>query len=160
MRFRHEQKYDAPPADVHAMLTDPGFRERVCAAQDATTATVTVEPSGHETTVVVDQTRPADGIPGFARAIVGDRIRVLQEERWSGPGQAVLGVTIPGKPGELRGTITVTGDDASSVEAIDGDLKVDIPLLGGKLEALVSQLLVEALELEHGVGVSWLSEKR
>jgi len=160
MRFRHEQKYDAPPADVYAMLTDPAFRERVCTAQGATTATVDIEPSGDATTVLVDQTRPADGIPGFARTIVGDRIRVLQEERWSDRAQAALSVTIPGKPGQLRGTVTMTGDDSGSVEAIDGDLTVDIPLLGGKLGTLVSQLLIEALEIEHEVGVSWLSEKR
>ncbi len=109
MRFRHQQKYDASPAEVHAMLSDPSFRQKVCRAQQARTATVEIEPTGVAMSVVVDQTRPSDGIPSFARKIVGDEIRIVQREDWSDASRAALDVSIPGKPGHLKGTITVTG---------------------------------------------------
>ena len=32
MKFSHQMTYDAPPADVAAMLADPAFREKVCVA--------------------------------------------------------------------------------------------------------------------------------
>ena len=31
MKMRHEIRYDASPADVYAMLSDPAFRQRGCA---------------------------------------------------------------------------------------------------------------------------------
>ena len=160
MRFRHQQRYDAPPAEVHAMLADPVFREKVCRAQKATTATVSIEPAGAGMSVLVDQTRPSEGIPGFARKIVGDTIRIVQSEDWSSGTAAALEVRIPGKPGELIGTIAVAEDGTGTVETIDGDLKVSVPLLGAKLESLISGLLAEALVAEQKVGRAWLRGDR
>ena len=160
MRFRHEQSYDAPADRVHEMLADPAFRNRVCAAQEATSCTVSIEPNGAGMSVTVDQRRPSDGIPGFARKIVGDEIRIVQREDWSDQTKAVLTVTIPGKPGELNGTVTVVGDGDRTVETIDGDLRVNIPVLGAKLEQLIAELLGEALDVEQEIGRSWLAGER
>ena len=120
MQFRHEQSYDAPADRVHEMLADPDFRKWVCAAQKATACTVSIDPDAAGMSVTVDQKRPSDGIPGFARKIVGDEIRIVQREDWSDQNKAVLTVTIPGKPGELNGTITVVRDGNRTVETIDG----------------------------------------
>jgi hypothetical protein len=160
VRFRHRQKYDASPAEVLAMLGDPAFREQVCRAQHAHKSEVTIKPDGAGMSVVVDQTRPSDGIPGFARKIVGDEIRIVQREEWADASRARLDVTIPGKPGELKGHIKLAGHGAGSVETIDGELGVSIPLLGAKLEGLISGMLTEALEAEHRVGVAWLAGAR
>lgn len=160
MRFLHEQRYDAPPADVHAMLSDPTFREKVCLAQRATNATVSIEWDGQAMLVLVDQTRTSEGIPGFARKIVGDEIRIVQREDWSSSSQAALDVSIPGKPGQLTGTILVSGKGTGTSQIIEGDLKVSVPLLGGRLESLVSELLTNALEAELDVGRDWLRGDR
>lgn len=160
MRFRHEQRYDAPPAEVHAMLADPVFREKVCQAQHATTVAVSIQAEGTTMVVLVDQTRPSDGIPAFAKKIVGEEIRIVQSEDWSDASHAALTVTIPGKPGELRGTVAIAGDGLGTVHRIDGDLKVAVPLLGGRLEALVAELLSDALVAERRVGSAWLAGSR
>lgn len=160
MRFLHEQRYDAPPADVHAMLSDPTFREKVCLAQRATDATVTVERDGQAMLVLVDQTRPSEQIPEIARKIVGDEIRIVHREDWSSSSQAALDVSIPGKPAQLLGTILVSGKGTGTSHIIEGDLKVSVPLLGGKLEGLISQLLTKALEVELRVGRGWLRGDR
>jgi uncharacterized protein YndB with AHSA1/START domain len=160
MRFSHQLRYDAPPDTVHAMLADPEFREKVCAAQHATTSTVEIRPDGDGMSVQVDQRRPSDGLPGFARKIVGDDIQILQKEDWSGSTHAVLAVTIPGKPGELEGTIRLAGDGIASTQTIEGDLKVGVPLIGAKLEALIADLLTQALRAEERVGRAWLGGER
>jgi len=160
MKIRHQLQYDASPAEVYAMLADSAFREKVCHAQKVNSCTVTIEPSGGQMSVVVDQKRPSEGIPNFARKIVGDEIQLVQSEDWSDSGNAALKVAIPGKPGQLNGTITVTGDDAGSVEIVDGDLVVNIPLLGGKLEKLIAGLLDNALRVEQKVGRAWLAGDR
>ena len=107
--------------------------------------------------VLIDQTLPADGIPAFATKIVGDKIQVVQKETWTSPTRAALEVTIPGKPGHLRGTITLAENGGTTVETVSGDIKVSIPLVGGKLEALIGDLLASALRTEGKVGTNWLA---
>lgn len=157
MRYHFELKYDASPEDVYAMLAEPSFRERTVEAQRGRDYTVTVEPSGDGMSVVVDQNRPSDDLPGFARKIVGDQINIVQKESWSDHANAGLDVAIPGKPGRLKGSITLDGDDSGSVQVIDGDLKVSVPVLSGKLEKLISDLLDASLRAEQKVGHAWLA---
>lgn len=160
MKFHHELDYDASPGDVRAMLADTAFRELVCQEQRITGCTVSIEVAGSQMTVVIDTTRPVDGIPGFARKIVGDTIQIVQSEDWSGATEAVLEVSIPGKPGRLQGSITLVEAGPGSVQTVTGDLRVAIPIVGGKLEGLVGDLLAAALRVEHRVGRRWLAGER
>ncbi|MGH3587284.1 MAG: DUF2505 domain-containing protein [Pseudonocardia sp.] len=160
MLIRHELKYDASPDEVFAMLADPAFREKVCRAQDVTSVKATVEPDGEGMVVRVDQTQPAQGIPGFAKKIVGDEIRIVQVENWSGSTHAALDVEIPGKPGHMKGTVTLSGDGSGTVETVDGEVKVNIPLIAGKLEGLIVELFTAAMKTEQNVGRAWLAGER
>lgn len=160
MRFSHEMRYAAPPADVFAMLADPEFREQVCVAGGTISHDVQISPDGAGMSVVVDQVQPPDGIPSFATKIVGDRIQILQRERWTDQSGAALDVTIPGKPGHMKGTITLSPDGEGTLEKVDADIKVNIPLLGGKLEKLIGDLLESALRSEQRVGEAWLRGDR
>jgi len=161
MRFSHEMRYDRSPEQVHAMLMEPAFREAVCEAATATIRyDVDVTATGDEATVRVEQWQPATHIPSFARKFVGDEIEIRQTETWSDPSGASLVVEIPGKPGRLTGTITLAADGDGTVETVSGELKVGIPMVGGKLEKMISDLLVVALRSEERVGRSWLARDR
>ncbi len=155
-RFSHEIRYAAAPADVAAMLADPAFRERVCEAQDTLSHDVKISPNGSGMTVVVDQTRTPEGIPSFATKFVGDKIQILQKESWSDSTSAELDVTIPGKPGHVKGTVTLAPDGEGTIERVEAEVKVSIPLVGGKLEKLIADLLKDALRKEQKVGEAWL----
>ena len=72
MKFSHQMKYDAPPADVHAMLADPTFREKVATAGGAFEHDVRISPNGDGMSVVVDQKQHDHGIPSFAKKVVGE----------------------------------------------------------------------------------------
>lgn len=159
MRFEHTLRYDAAPERVFAMLGEAVFRERVCEAQHATECTATVDGADGTMSVVVDQKRPSEGIPSFARKFVGDTIHIRQREEWSSPTDADLDVTIPGRPGHLKGTITLRADGGGTVETVSGELKVNLPLVGGKIEVLVAELLEHALQAEQRVGTAWLAER-
>ncbi|MGH3330286.1 MAG: DUF2505 domain-containing protein [Nocardioidaceae bacterium] len=160
MRFEHEIRYDAAPAEVYAMLSDPAFREKVCAAQHAHDSSVNIAVDGNGMSVVVDQKRPSDGVPHFARKIVGDEIHIRQTESWSDPSRAALDVAIPGKPGHLKGSVTIQSGGSGSVETVSGEIKVHLPLVGGKLEHLIGQILESALKAEERVGRAWLAGDR
>lgn len=159
MRFEHTLRYDASPEEVFAMLGEAVFRERVCEAQHVTECTATVDGVDDTMSVMVDQKRPSEGIPSFAKKFVGDTIHIQQREEWSSATDAKLDVSIPGKPGHLKGTITLRSDGDGTVETVSGDLKVSIPLLGGKIEVLIAELLEHALQAEHRVGTAWLAER-
>lgn len=157
MKFEHEIRYDAAPEAVYAMLADPTFREQVCDAQRVLEKTVTITADGPGMTVSVDQKQPADGIPSFAKKFVGDQIHILQKETWSGPSDAALEVSIPGKPGHLHGTVTLRPDGSGTVEKVSGEVKVHIPIVGGKIEKLIAEMLGRALDAENRVGHRWLA---
>jgi hypothetical protein len=156
----HDLRYDgATPDQVYAMLADPAFRERVCEYQRYHRHDITITPDGAGMSVVVDQHRPADGVPSFAQKFVGDEINVHQQERWTSPTDASLEVAIPGKPGHLKGTVHLAGDAAGTTETVAVEVKVSIPLIGGKIEGMLADMLVKALRAENTVGREWLAER-
>ena len=152
-RVVKELVYDAPLEEVAAMLTDPAFRERVLKRMKVLRGEVTVDQG----VVTIDQVQAAKGLPSFATKLVGDEIRILQVERWTTPGHADVEVTIPGKPGEMAGTADLVASGGRTTEKVDMEVTVRIPLVGGKLESLVAQMLAEALDTEHRTGVEWLA---
>jgi hypothetical protein len=160
MRFSHRLRYEASPADVQAMLTDPAFREKVCVAMEASRHHVAIEPSGPAVAVVVEQTQPARGIPSFAKRFLGDQIDIVQRESWADGTSADLTVDLPGKPAQFVGRITLEPDGDGTVETVSGDVAVRVPLVGGKLEGLVGDLLKKALRAEERVGRGWLAGSR
>lgn len=160
MEIRHQLQYDASPDDVYAMLTDPAFREKVARALGTLSHEITIEPSGSGHTVDIDMVQQTHGVPGFAKKIVGEETRVVQRERWVAGTGAALEVEIPGKPGHIRGNITLLAEETQTVETFKGEAKISIPLVGGKLEKLIEQLFIDGMDTEHRVGVAWLRGER
>lgn len=145
--------YDASAEEVAAMLADPAFREEVLTRQRVLRHSVSIE-GGH---VLIEQVQTAEGLPSYARKLVGDEIRIVQEEHWTSPTTADVTVTIPGKPGDMTGSARLDEADGRTVQVIDLAVKVAIPLVGGKVEALVADMLGKAMDKEHQVGVEWLA---
>ncbi|GAA4379948.1 DUF2505 domain-containing protein [Nocardioides caricicola] len=160
MKFRHELTYDASPADVFEMLADPKFREAACAAQGVISADVQVERDGERFTLTIDQEQRTDDLPSFARTFAGDSTRAIQREEWTDPLGGTLRIDAPGKPSDVRGTITLEQQGDGTREVVELDLKIKVPLIGGKLEKLLAERITAGMEAEHGVGVAWLAGER
>lgn len=154
--LRHEMRYDADVDAVATMLMDEAFRRQVCDAQHVLSHDVSIT-AGPPATVRVEQVQSAEGIPSFATKIVGDRITIVQQETWRTPTEGDIVVEIPGKPGSMRGTATLSPAGAGTVEVVELEIKVSIPLVGGKVESLVADMLRKALEKENEVGRTWLA---
>jgi hypothetical protein len=152
-------RYDAPADRVYAMVTDEAFRNRVCEAVGSIRHEVRVTGSGSGATVSVRQTQRVRNTPGFAKRLVGDALEVLQVERWADAGGGGLEVTTPGRPGHLRGTVTLSGLGSTTVQTVTGDLRVPVPLVGPRLEELVASLLGKAMDVEERVGREWLAAR-
>lgn len=160
MKFRHELRYDAPPADVFAMLADPDFRRAVGVAQDVVSSEVTITPQGEGFVLRNDQVQKTAGLPSIAQKFVSDTTRAVQHESWSSPQRATVTIEAPGKPAEMKGTARLDAAGGGTVEVVELEVKVKVPLIGGKLENLLADRLHEALDAENAVGVRWLAGER
>ena len=156
--LKYDMRYDgATPEQVYAMLSNPDFREAVCEYQRFPRRTVTITPTDAGMTVKVDQYRPADEVPAFARKFVGEEINIVQDEQWTSHTSAGLEVSIPGKPGEMKGTAVLVEEGGVTRETVTLDVSVKIPLVAGKIEDLLAKLLGSALRAEERTGKEWLA---
>ena len=156
-RLEQDLTYDAPLAAVAAMLRDPEFREQVCERQRVLSHEVEMETDGDAATVRVERRQAVKGLPSVAAKIVGDEITIVHQETWRDLRAGDYAVGIPGKPGHISGTVTLREQGAQTVETVSLEISVSIPLIGGKLEGIVLDLLKAALRTEHEIGVAYLA---
>lgn len=156
MLLTHSVRYDAPAADVYAMLTDPAFREKSATAQGVTSVDVSVEGGD----VRLEMQQPTTDLPGFARKVVGENSNVVQTESWNGVDTADFSITMPPLPGSITGTRVLKADGDGTLDTFEGQAQVKIPLIGGKLENLICSKLTEGWDNEHALGVAWLAGER
>ncbi len=145
--------YDAPAEAVTAMLDDPAFREAVLERQRVLSGSVEIDGD----VARIEQVRSGADIPSAARAFVGDEIVIVQTESWTSPTDATIDISIPGKPARAAGTLSLTESGGTTTETVQLDVTVKIPLVGGKIEAMIADLVGYALDKEHEVGVEWLA---
>ncbi|WP_370288712.1 DUF2505 domain-containing protein [Nocardioides sp.] len=156
-RLQQKLVYEAPLADVAAMLADTAFREEVCRNQRATSYDVSIEGDATARTVRIQMDQPTDKVPSFAKKIVGESTTIVQTETWTSTERGDIHVSIPGKPGEMRGTATLVEKDGVTTETVDLEITVKIPLIAGKIEELLAKLLGSALRAEERTGKAWLA---
>ena len=159
MKLHHEIVYDATAAEVFAMLADPAFRERSAAAMGVISADVTITSQGEGMLVRIDQVQPTEGVPSFAKKFAGETTRAVQLEDWADTRRARITIETPGKPTSISGTLTLSEADGRTTETMDAEVKVKVPLVGGKLESLMADLVAKGMDKEHGAGVAWLAER-
>ena len=152
--------YDATPDEVFAIVTDPAFREQACEKTKALSYDVKVSTSGADTVVRVSRRMEATDIPDMAKKFVGDTLTVVQTETWHAPaadGSRTADVSgeISNTPVTLKGTARIAKDGAQTVQAIDLDVKVAVPLIGKKLEPIVVDAIRSGLQKEHDLGHEW-----
>jgi uncharacterized protein YndB with AHSA1/START domain len=160
MKFRKELAYEADPDDVFAMLADPQFREQVAWAQDVVSVDVKLTPSSGGFSLESDQEQKTDGLPAIAKKITGDTTRAVITEEWTSPTSGAISITAPGKPTKAVGTITLEPSATGTTEIVELEVKVKVPLIGGKLEALMADTIGSGYDVEHQVGRSWLAGER
>ncbi len=160
MKLRHQIVYDASAAEVYAMLADPDFREASTSAMGVISADISITPKGEGMSVHIDQIQPTAGVPNFAKKFAGETTRAVQIEEWSSPTGGTISIKTPGKPTTVTGTLALTESGGRTTETMDVEVKVKVPLIGGKLESVMAGLVVSGMDKEHGAGVAWLRGER
>lgn len=156
-RFSYTVGYEAPLAQVREMLGTVAFREAVCEHLHLLRSSVDIVHDGERMDVVIDQWQSSAGAPAYAQSFLGPEIAIEQREEWSGLDRATLDVTIPGKPGHLRGTIALSEQGGVTAQRVAGEVSVGLPLFGSRVEGMIDNLLRVVFRAQGEVGRQWLA---
>ena len=161
MRLKESFTYpDTDVESVYALITNQKFREEAVATVGGTDVEVAIEPSGEGHTVTVIQMQPAK-VPDFIKKFVGDSVRVKQTETWNGSDDAGnrsadIRFTVIGQPVDMLARAVLSGEgDVSFV--VEGDLKVNVPFLGRKIEPEIAKIVSASLRSDVEQGIKQLS---
>ncbi len=166
MKLTHQMTYDAPAPTVYAMLTDPVFQDRRAQAGkpvEADASVTTTDDGGSEINV---NRLLAVELPGMLQKLVGDNIRIKETQTWlAAPTDAMnrdgrIAVRIAGQGGGVDGTLRMTSTASETTVDVDATIKVNVPLVGGKIESYVAEMLVKFLNKEEELGRAWLKGDR
>lgn len=133
-----EHHYDADVETVYALITDPAFMERKYVAVGGKDVAIDKTDTDGGCELVTRRTLTVD-LPGFAKRVVQPTNTAVQHENWAatdadGRRVCTYHVEIQGMPSSIVGTVVLAPDGSGTSQVIDADVKVSIPLVGGKLE--------------------------
>lgn len=153
MKLQHTLSYEADPASVFAVLSDPEYVAEKCTATGAMDAEVAVTTEGTDTVITTMRKLPSDDLPAFAKSFVGDAITVDQTERWGPPSSdgsrdGTLKATFRGTPMKVDATLRLSPGGAGSELRVAGEVKAGIPLMGGSIETFAAEQLTRGLDRE------------
>ena len=100
-------------------------------------------------------------VPKFAQKIIGETAQITQTEKWTRNGEELsceIEILTKGAPGGTRGTMSVRPAGKGSSWSSDYDIKVSIPLLGGKLEKTMYEELGKGFLEEKTFNDKWLAD--
>ena len=139
--------YPDTPADVAGLLQDPvylRYRSEVAGEQNID---VRVEPEAGGVRVTVSREKEID-VPAFARAVIGGAKRAVESTLWRTEGDrfsAEYNIEVPGLPVKTSGKSTFVAGAAGCRYTSTFQVTARIPLIGGKIEALVADGLEEQM---------------
>jgi hypothetical protein len=164
MKIRHAAKYAAGATAVFAALTDPQFLTRKSEAIKATDISASADPVADGSAVTTLRRKVDLELPGFAKkALGGGGIMIVDKQEWGPPDAdgnrtAAASGTMEGHSGGFHGTVSILGDGPDSATVVvEGDVKVSMPLIGGKIEKMVAGLITKMLDSDQRVLTKWLA---
>ena len=137
------------PADVEtafAAISGEGWAQRKAEVlrDGSTVVRREVRPDGG-VLLVVSRELP-DGVPGYLERFLPADGRVVQSDDWGparpdGSRSGTWRAELAGAPAEIGGTMRLEPSAAGCAWSIAGTVRVSVPLIGGKAEKLLRDLL-------------------
>lgn len=162
-RYHHSMTYDAPAPQVYAILIDPEFQAQRCQAGDPVHAESSVEPGDGDGATIKVLRRMRIDPPGLIAKFVGNELTVDEVQAWRDAGGSLavrdgtLTVKVPGQPAEVNGSLRLDETNGTTTVTIEADIKVSVPLVGGKVESYIAGILDKLLTKDAELGQAWLA---
>lgn len=150
--------FAADPAAVHAMMLDRGYQEEVCVASQARRWEVEISPPRTWTSRTLQA-------PESAARFTGSELTILEATTWGeaapdGARDAELVLTVDRQPVALRGRLRLAPGGRGTTVRLTGELKVNVPLLGRKLEQGAAPAVLAGFRTQQTAGDTWLAGRR
>lgn len=167
MRYSHAMTYDADPATVYAMLVDQEFQARRATTGNPESSEARVERGPGDAATVTVTRRISQGVPSFVAKLAGGSLTLTELFRWPEATDAAeaaahgrsgrLDAAIEGQPAGVTGTLALAASGGRTTVTLEADIKVRVPLVGGKIERFVAEMLDKLMRAEHDLGRAWLA---
>jgi hypothetical protein len=160
--IRYQSRYTLPASELYATLVS---REYLQARLDRI---------GGDNAVLLDLSSDADSakysmrqgvsqkyLPGPIRGFLRGDLVIERTETWrlARPGHYDGTVTarVKDAPGSMGGALRVADITGGSEFVLDAEAKVDVPLIGGKIESAIAEQVVKLIEREARFTEEWLA---
>lgn len=108
-------------------------------------------------TVVLQQAVPEDAMPSFLRSVLPSGLTIRRTETWNSSGGSVHAV-VDGAPGTITGTMRLEPDPAGCILGARLTADVGLPLIGAKVEKLITDNIAALMESEYQFTLQWLRD--
>ncbi|OLF15810.1 DUF2505 domain-containing protein [Actinophytocola xanthii] len=161
--LEHRSAFTAPADAVYPTLVDEAFlTERLRSIGGKGAALLAYDRVGESVEFTLRQGVEASRLPGAVKAVLGGDLVVEREERWRSDGPryaAVTRVSIAGTPAEIQGQARLGDHGEGSLLVVRAQVRVGVPLVGGRLEKVVVEQVGKLLAAEAEFAESWLAER-
>lgn len=147
-----EYTWHAEPDRVQEIFVNEEFLVRLAEATGSLEVQCQVSRTAEAIVVRTRRVLPAQ-VPPFARPLVGETVRVDEEQRWlpmrEGRTEATLSITFSG-PLVGSGTMHLAPgpQPGSTVGRFALTFRANVPLVGGKIEALLAEQIEQYLDIQ------------
>jgi hypothetical protein len=158
----HSASYPQPVDQVHRALTSEQYwRDRLAEVGGEGAELGHVVTGDGTIDVEMAQAIPAEHLPPIVSKIRPCDLIITRTETWSaldgGRATGTFSARVDGLPGEVTGTLTLAPEGTGAAITLDGRVEVKLPLIGGKIEAVIAEQVVELLDAEHGFTEGWIA---
>ncbi|WP_072804506.1 DUF2505 domain-containing protein [Rhodococcoides yunnanense] len=147
------------PAEVYeALNSEEQWLARFAKAQKSDGYTLTRHEHGGLTVDITDEVGTSE-LPGFVKKVVKGKLLISRTDAW-GPldGDHADGTLAGGTtaiPASVTGKLALRPEGTGSVLTVTGSSTVKIPLIGGKIEALINDMIKNMVEQETQETNEW-----
>jgi hypothetical protein len=162
MQISMTHTFDAPIDKVWAMFGDPASHvSKFEQMGHHDVRIVTEEQTDDSLRIVITREVDIEGIPGFAKKFIKPRNTVTSDDHWerTGPTECAgkFSLDTKGVPMDIAGVTRATAAAERTDYEVTVDLKVSVPLIGGKLEGFAKGIVEKQLRQEFELGDAWLA---
>lgn len=170
-RIEHRSTSQWPASRVYAALIDIDYlKQRLTELGGGSTELVDHSETGDGARFQIRQGVRAEHLPSVARTVVGGDLVIDRSESWREvePGHCTgeVAAAIPRVPGSITGSMWLRDLPLDAAESsagprsefvVQGEVRVNVPLVSGKLEDLVVDQVHKLLTEEARFTEDWLA---
>ncbi|GHF72818.1 hypothetical protein FHX82_000641 [Amycolatopsis bartoniae] len=159
-RIEHRAEFSQGVDEVFAAQTsEPALRARLAEVGGQNAALLDHTATADGVRFTLRQGVGADKLPSIVRNLHSGDLTVDRQENWTRSGGGYTGTargTVSGVPGEINVRTVLSAEGGRTLLHAIGEVKIRIPLVGGKLEGFVADQITKLLKREVELSAQWL----